>query len=205
MAEFECNASARRDQGRAPLVRSSRDPERSFFLKRDTAMTTLVERVTPVHPSRTRTVVFAAILVLFALPAGGQQQEAGAKAQCAVFTIQDFSSGIENRDYEQPITASVSAAFEVGGYSVIPPEKWSIEAKKRTLNDRALLAESAAVSVAQAVGAVLAVTGYFTVVDDQIYISLQCWDVSAGALAAGLQQTARFNIAFYSALHDRVA
>jgi sporulation protein YlmC with PRC-barrel domain len=148
--------------------------------------------------------VFAAILVLFALPADGQQQEAGAKAQCAVFTIQDFSSGTENRDYEQPITASVSAAFEVGGYSVIPPAKWSIEAKKRTLDDRALLAESAAVSVAQAVGAALAVTGYFTVVDDQIYISLQCWDVSAGALAAGLQQTARFNIAFYSALHDRV-
>jgi hypothetical protein len=169
------------------------------------AMTTLVERVTPVNPFPTRTAVFASILVLFALPAHGQQQDAGAKTQCAVFTLQDFSTGTENRDYEQPITASVSAAFEVGGYSVIPPEKWSSEAQKRGLDTRALLTESAALSVAQAVGAALAVTGYFTVVDESIYISLQCWDVAAGALAGGLQQTARFNIAFYSSLHDRVA
>ncbi|MGO9308997.1 MAG: hypothetical protein ACLQDL_08250 [Spirochaetia bacterium] len=146
----------------------------------------------------------AAILVLFALPAGGQQQETEAKAPCVVFPMQDFSAGKEYKDYELPITASVSAAFEVAGYSIIPPEKWSVEARKQSLDDRALLAESAALSVAQAVGAALAVTGYFTIVDDQIYISLQCWDVAAGALAAGLQQTARFNIAFYSALHDRV-
>ena len=44
----------------------------------------------------------------------------------------------------------------------------------------------------------------YTVEDDRIYISIQCWDVSADVLAAGLQQTARFNIAFYSSLHDRV-
>ena len=47
-------------------------------------------------------------------------------------------------------------------------------------------------------------TGFYTVEDDRIYISIQCWDVSADVLAAGLQQTARFNIAFYSSLHDRV-
>ncbi|MGA2641415.1 MAG: hypothetical protein ABSG21_11010 [Spirochaetia bacterium] len=168
-------------------------------------MTTLVERVTPVNPIRTRTAVFASFLVLSVLPASGQQQDAGAKAQCTVFTIQDFSAGAENRDYEQPITASISAAFEVGGFGVIPPEKWGGEAQRRRLDARALLAETAAVSVAQAVGAALAVTGYFTVEDGRIYISLQCWDVGAGALAAGLQQTARFNIAFYSSLHDRVA
>ncbi len=167
-------------------------------------MTTLDERVTLVHPSPTRTALFAAILFLSAHPARAQQQEAVAKTQCAVFTIQDFSAGTEYKDYEQPITASVSAAFEVGGYGVIPPEKWTVEAQKRSLAARALLAETAAVSVAQAVGAALAVTGYFTVEDDSIYISLQCWDVAAGTLAAGMQQTARFNIAFYSALHDRV-
>jgi hypothetical protein len=34
------------------------------------------------------------------------------------FTIQDFSVGSENKDDEQPITASVSAAFGMGGYSI---------------------------------------------------------------------------------------
>jgi hypothetical protein len=167
-------------------------------------MTTIAKRVTLVHPFRTRTAVFAAILVLIAFSAHGQQQEASPKTLCAVFTIQDFSAGTSNRDYEQPITVSVSAAFEVGGYALIPPEKWSGEAQKRGFDGRALLSETAALSVAQAVGAAVAVTGFFIIDNDNVYISLQCWDVAAGVIAAGLQQTARFNIAFYSALHDRV-
>ncbi len=139
------------------------------------------------------------------LPAFGQQRDAEQKPQCAIFTIQDFSTGSANKDYERPITASVSAAFEVGGYGIISPEKWGGEVQRRGLSPRALLSEAPALSVGQAVGADLAVTGYFTVEEDRIYISLQCWDVGAGVLAAGLQQTARFNIAFYSSLHDRVA
>jgi hypothetical protein len=146
-----------------------------------------------------------ALLVVCAMPAAAQQGEASSEKQCAVFTIQDFSSGPENKDYEQPITDSVSAAFTVGGYGIIPADAWGTEAQKRSIAPRSLLDEATATSIAQAVGADLAVTGYFTVQDDKIYISLQCWDVAAGALAAGLQQTARFNIAFYSSLHDKVS
>ena len=144
-------------------------------------------------------------LAILSLPAIAQDQAGTPKKACVVFTMQDLSVGSENRDYEQPITASVSAAFGVGGYSIIPPDEWNGEVQRRALNSRALLAEATAESVAQAVGADLAVTGYFTVEDDRIYISLQCWDVAAGVLATGLQQTARFNLAFYSSLHDKVA
>src|SRR5208337_278978 len=172
MAEFQCSASERHVQGHAAAGTRLRASEGSSSLKRITSMTTLVERVTLVHPSPTRTAVFASILILFVHPAHEQQQDAGARTQCAIFTVQDFSAGTEYKDYEQPITASVSAAFEVGGYSVIPAEKLGSEARKRSFDARALLAETAAVPVAQSVGAAVAVTGYFTVEGDSIYISL---------------------------------
>ena len=141
------------------------------------------------------------LLVLCSLPVHAQQDT---PPKAAVFTIQDLSVNAENKDYEQAITASVSAAFGVGGYSLIAPEKWAGETQKPGMTPRSLLSETVASSVARAVGADLAVTGFYTVEDDRIYISIQCWDVSADVLAAGLQQTARFNIAFYSSLHDRV-
>lgn len=157
------------------------------------------------RPLRPLHITLFTFLAILSLPAIAQDQAGPGKKACVVFTIRDFSVGSENKDYEQPITASVSAAFGVGGYSVIPPDKWNSEVQRRALDSRALLAEAMAESVAQAVSADLAVTGYFTVEDDRIYISLQCWDVAAGVLATGLQQTARFNLAFYSSLHDRVA
>jgi hypothetical protein len=147
--------------------------------------------------------VIVSILALLSLSAYGQQ-EANAKTLCTVFTIQDLSSGTENKDYQQPISASVTAAFEVGGYGIVAEEKWREQAQKLGLSDRALLGETQALSVAQALGAALAVTGYFTIEGDHIFIALQCWDVGAKVLAAALQQTARFNIAFYSLLHEKV-
>ena len=155
------------------------------------------------NPVQTRIGTVLSLLVLCALQAAGQQQDASPKA--AIFTCQDFSAGSENKDYEQPITASISAAFEVGGYGIVAPETWAGEVQRRALSPRALLSEATASSVAQATGADLAVTGYFTVMGNSIYISVQCWDVADGVLAAGLQQTARFNIAFYSSLHEKVA
>ena len=165
------------------------------------AMTTMMKEPS-VNPVQTRIGTVLSLLVLCALPAAGQQQDASPKA--VIFTFQDFSAGGENKDYEQPITASISAAFEVGGYGIVAPETWAGEVQRRALNPRALLSQETASSVAQAAGADLAVTGYFTVLENSIYISLQCWDVAKGVLAAGLQQTARFNIAFYSSLHERV-
>ena len=51
----------------------------------------------------------------------------------------------------------------------------------------------------------VAVSGFFAVRDDQIYIALQVWDVAGAKLLTGIQKRAPFNLAFYSALHDWVA
>ena len=153
-------------------------------------------------PARTLPFLTLLVAALAPLPA---QEAAAEHNQTVIFTIQDLSTGADTRDYQDPITASISAAFGVAGYAVVPPEKWSDEARRRSLVPRALVSQVNALAVAQAAGGDLAVTGYYLVEGDRIYVSLQCWDVAAGILAAGLQQTARFNLAFYSALHDQVA
>ena len=144
------------------------------------------------------------LLVAGVAPLPGQ--EAGtASSQAVIFPMQDLSAGADTRDFQDPITASINAAFGVAGYVVIPPERWSDEAAWRGLQTGVPFSEANALAVARAAGGDIAVTGFYVVNADQIYISVQCWDVAAGTLAAGLQQTAPFNLAFYSALHDRVA
>jgi hypothetical protein len=145
------------------------------------------------------------LLAVCALPGHAQDQTPSRGKTCVVYTIQDLSAGTETADYAQPITASISAAIEVSGFGMVPTDTWGIEAKKGNLTPRALLGETAGIAVARALNADLAVSGYYAVQGDQIFISLQCWDVAAGRLLTGLQEKARFNLAFYSYLHDHVA
>ena len=144
-----------------------------------------------------------AILSMAVVPLAGQETAAGGRL-AAVFTIQDLSTGASTREYEDAITESVSAAFRANGYDVVAPEKWQEEARRRALQPRALLSEPAAVAAARATGAGIAVTGYYSVDGESIYVSLQCWDVASGVLAVGLQQTTQFDIGFYGALFGQV-
>ena len=157
------------------------------------------------RPLRHLPITLFTFLAILSLPAIAQDQAGTRKKACVVFTMEDLSGGTETSDYAQAITASVSAAIEVGGFAMVARDSWENEVQKRLLKRRALLTQATALAVANAVTADLAVTGYYTVQDEQIFVSLQCWDVRGGRLIAGMQQKARFNLAFYSSLHDRVA
>jgi hypothetical protein len=139
------------------------------------------------------------------MPAHAQDQPAQRVKTCVVYTIQDLSPGAETAEFALPITASVSAAIEVSGFSMVPSDALGVEVQKRGLDPRALLGETALIAVARALNADLAVSGYYVVKEEQIFISLQCWDVQAGRLVTSMQEKARFNLAFYSFLHDHVA
>ena len=145
------------------------------------------------------------LFMVCAVSARAQDQTPPDKKACVVYTMQDLSVGGATADFAQPITASISAAIEVSGYSMIPADAWGAEVRKGKITPRALLRENTGIAVARALDADLAVSGYYVVQDEQVFISLQCWDVRAGRLVTGLQEKARFNLAFYSFLHDRVA
>jgi hypothetical protein len=145
------------------------------------------------------------LLVVCAVPGRAQDQASPQKKSCVVYTIQDLSTGRETADFATPITASISAAIEVSGFQMVPADVLGREVQESTITPRALQGESTILTVARALSADLAVSGFYVVRDEQIVISLQCWDVQAGRLVTGLQEKARFNLAFYSFLHDHVA
>ncbi len=157
------------------------------------------------RPFPTRLVTTLCLGLALAAPVAGQDQPLPQKIPCVVFPVQSIAGDDGTADYEKTITESVSAALSVGALTLLGPESWSGDAARRTVDRRALLEPSEAIGAARAAGAAVAVTGYYTLRDQKIAVFLQCWDVKTGRLLASLQQAARFNLAFYSVLHGRIA
>ena len=154
------------------------------------------------RPFPSRLVTTLCLGIALSAPVAGQDQAPPQKIPCIVFPVQAIAGGPSAADYEKTITDSVSAALAVGGLTLLGPETWSAAA--RNVDRRTLLESAVAVGTARTAGAAVAVTGYYTLQDQRIAVFLQCWDVKTGRLLASLQQAARFNLAFYSALHDRI-
>jgi hypothetical protein len=146
-----------------------------------------------------------AILLLFALAALPASAQQPAPAACVIFTIQDLSpEGSDSRDYTQSITEAVSAAASAQQYTLVDANIWQDAAKAQSLDPSRIFAQTSALAIARAVGADVAVTGFFSVQNDQVYYSIECWDVGAGRLAAGIQETTPFNLAFFTALNQKL-
>jgi hypothetical protein len=134
-----------------------------------------------------------------ALPLLGQQEASGPVV--AVLTIKDLSPGTDTRDYEQTITQAVGAAFGGGSFQIVPESIWRDAASSRSIDLDQPLSEAHALEVAHGVGASLVVTGVYSVQNEEVYYSIQCWDVASEKLAAGIQASTPFNLAFFSALN----
>jgi hypothetical protein len=130
------------------------------------------------------------------LPAQG----AAAAAVCVVFPVKDLSPGTDARDYEQTITEAVTAAFQAGSFQVLPSASWQAAAAGRSIDLQKPISEPDAVGIARGLGASLAVTGIYIVQGDEIYYSIQGWNVETGKLAAAVQSATPFNLAFFSEL-----
>jgi hypothetical protein len=115
--------------------------------------------------------------------------------------VKDLSANASTRDYEDTITQAVSAAFGAGGYQVLQDSVWRDAADARSVDLGRPVTEADALGIATSVGADLAVTGFYSVQNDGIYYSIQCWSVASGKLAAALQADTPFNLAFFSGLN----
>lgn len=140
-------------------------------------------------------------LIAFLLPA----QRAVSGQACVVFTMKDLSAAPATRDYEETITRAVGAAFGARGYEVLEDAEWREAAAARSIDTGRPVTQSEALQIATDLGAGLAVTGIYSVQNDEIYYSIQCWSVSSGTLAAALQADTPFNLAFFSGLNLALA
>ena len=134
-----------------------------------------------------------------ALPLQGQEAVGG--QVCVVFPVKDLSAGADTRDYEQTITEAVAAAFEAASFRVLPSSSWQDAADSRAVDLGQPLSEPDALAIARSIGADIAVTGVYSVLNEEVYYSIQCWDVAKEKLAAGLQARTPFNLAFFSGLN----
>jgi hypothetical protein len=144
-----------------------------------------------------RRLPIALLLALCAVPVPGQQ---AAATYCAVFPIQDLSPGTDAEDYRQTITDAVVAAAQAHGFTLIPEAAWRDVALAHSIDPARILDGGQALAVARLVGAEVAVTGCYSLKDEEIYYSIQCWNATDGSLASGVQETAPFNLAFFSGL-----
>jgi hypothetical protein len=147
--------------------------------------------------------ILALSLFACALASGlaAETQVSGRKV--CVFTIQNLTPGSAYAEYETVITQTVEQEFEGAGARLIKRGAWS-KAPRMPQDPGDLLRSPAAIAVAEDVGAAIAVNGSYVVEDEQILVSLQCWDVAARAPLSGFLRAWRFNLAFYNSLHEEI-
>lgn len=131
-------------------------------------------------------------------------QSAVAGRRVCVFTVQNLTPSGEFADYASSITETLEQEFESAGARIVRQASWS-KAPRMPQDARDLLRGPVALAVAQDAGADLAVNGTFAVEGEQVLVSLQCWDVAAGAALTGFLRSWRFNLAFYNSLHEEMA
>jgi hypothetical protein len=148
---------------------------------------------------KSRILPFLCLLASAAAALPAQQSVSG--QACVVFTVKDLSAGQSTRDYEGTITEAVGAAFASAGYRLVSDDTWKGAAAESSVNLGAPLSETDALQIAGSVGADFAVTGIYTVRNDEIYYSIQCWSVAPGKLSASLEADTPFNLAFFSSLN----
>ena len=147
-------------------------------------------------------ILAASILMLSAaLPARAQGVLAGRRV--CVLTIQNLTAGDDFAEYETSITDTIEQELAAAGARVISSSTW-VKSPGVPRDTRDLLRGPIALAVARDADADLAVNGSYTVEDEQILVSVQCWDVAARAPVSGFLRTWRFNLAFYNSLHDEM-
>jgi hypothetical protein len=144
------------------------------------------------------------ILVTVWTPALKAEEPAAAPRAC-VFSVADLSAaGERNAEAAAAASDALSREVEAAGYALVPPEEWKGRLGGRDPGSVEFLRGPAPAEVAKQTGAALAVTGYVTLREDRILLSVSTYDAASGVLVAGFQRSWRYTLAFYTAMRGQV-
>ncbi len=157
--------------------------------------------------------LFCAILIftLAGFVAAGQTVLAAHRMAC-VFPFVDLSPASrgaatpapgEAPDRSQSLSSAISAELSASGFQLVPETQWRAGDGSK-LSGQDFLDPSRTSSVAGTAGAGIAVSGFYSVQDDRILISVSCYETRTGSLMAGFMKTWRYNLGIYSVLHDEM-
>jgi hypothetical protein len=122
---------------------------------------------------------------------------AGRKA--VIFPLTDLSAKGADTERQDRLSAAVEAEFQAAGFRLLPggSETGSAEPGES-------IAGPAAAAIARSTQADLAVSGSFTIDNDQIVVVLSCYEAQTGALAAGFLKSWHYNLTFYNNLRSEI-
>jgi hypothetical protein len=134
-------------------------------------------------------------MIPFFLPQGWAEDGVFKDRVACIFPFSDLSGS--DREREKTITEAVGMEFQAAGFMLIPQEQLQVPGYDGQ--------SQAVISMARGYGADMAVSGFFTMDDERIVVSISCYDVLGEGMIGGFISSWRFNLGFYNSLHDEIA
>jgi hypothetical protein len=144
------------------------------------------------------------LLVLFGTASPAAPQTVDSPLACA-FRIVDLSVSGDNARFQEIIREQLELELGNAGYTLVPAGRWETVRDERGFADRDLTEGTKAIAVADALGAQLAVTGFYRVEEGRIVLSLKAYDVVQRAFITGVLRTGTVDLSMYTLIDTAMA
>lgn len=148
---------------------------------------------------RARHIALVTIIFLSAVT-GWCTDPAFAGRKAIIFPITDLSARGADRERQDTLSAAVDAEFQAAGFRLLPGDV----NESGSAGPRERLAGPTAAAIARETQADVAVSGSFTIEDDQIVVLLSCYEAHTGALAVGFLKSWHYNLTFYKNFRSEI-
>jgi hypothetical protein len=147
-------------------------------------------------------------MLLFSAGAAAPQEQGQTeeeKFDVCVFKFFDAAPQPESEKYSMIITDDLEVELKNIGLEIVAKEVWQEEQKRLQLDDEALVTGMNAISVAEKVGADLAISGFYRIEGRKIMLQIKCYNVKQRRLIAGVLENGRLGISLYNLISNAVA
>ena len=120
--------------------------------------------------------------------------------KAVIFPITDLSAKGADSERQDRLSAAVDAEFQAAGFRLLSGGG----AEAGLAEPGGSIAGPAAAAVARRTQADVAVSGSFTIDNDEILVVLSCYEAETGALAAGFLKSWHYNLTFYNNLRSEI-
>jgi len=145
------------------------------------------------------------LALILAVPAAWSDENQISGKSVVVFPLVNMSPGGAQTEHQASLSEAVEQEFGAVGFTLVPRDQWTGEAARLKIPPLRVLEAQQALALSRSAIADMAVIGSYSMDNDRILVSVQCYDVSAGTLITGFLHTMRFNLGFYNLLHREIA
>ncbi len=140
--------------------------------------------------------------LILAVPPGWSDESQISGKSVVVFPLAPLAGA--QKDRQASLSEAVEQEFGAVGFALIPQDQWNGEAVRLKIPPLRILEAQQALAIARSTTADMAVIGSYSMENDRILVSVQCYDVADGTLITGFLRTMRFNLGFYNLLHKEI-